>query len=117
MEKIKGNGFVILNAKDKIKDTIIGTVTSILSSSLDYKQGTILIGMAYNEDKIKISARIAGKGNKNLKDVLERTIILNHIQAEVGGHQRAAGCLIRKEDESIFIEELKKMIEIDIVKI
>ena len=60
--------------------------------------------------------RIAGKEGKNLKEVLERTLTLNNFEAEVGGHQKAAGCLIRKEDEEKFIEELKKILEIDIIK-
>ncbi len=116
-EKITGNGFSILNARDSIKDTIIGTITSILSSSLDYKEGTVLVGMAYNQDKIKVSARIAGRKGKNLKEVLEKTILINNIDAEVGGHQMAAGCLIRKEDETRFLDELRKILEIEIVKI
>ena len=47
MDKIKGKGFVILNAKDQIKDAIVGTICSMLSSSPTYNEGTILIGMAY----------------------------------------------------------------------
>jgi single-stranded-DNA-specific exonuclease len=117
VEKIIGNGFTIINARDSIKDTIIGTITSILSSSLDYKEGTVLIGMAYNQDKIKVSARIAGRKGKNLKEVLEKTIIMNNIDAEVGGHHMAAGCLIKKEDETRFLEELRKILEIEILKI
>jgi len=108
IEKIRGDGFTILNAKDSIKDTIIGTITSILSSSLDYQSGTVLIGMAYNQDKIKVSARIAGRDGKNLKEILEKTIKIIDLEAEVGGHQKAAGCLIKKEDEQKFIEELRK---------
>jgi len=114
MEKINGNGFVIMNAKDLIKDTIIGTVTSILSSSLDHQEGTVLVGMAYNQDKIKVSARIYGRKGKNLKEVLEKTINLTNMIAEVGGHQKAAGCLIKKEDEELFIKELRRNLEIQI---
>lgn len=117
MEKIQGKGFMIMNAKDQIKDTIIGTVTSILSSSIDYESGTVLIGMAYNQDKIKVSARIAGRDGKNLKEVLEKTITLTQLQAEVGGHQLAAGCLIKKEDEQRFVEELRKTLEVEVIKI
>jgi len=122
MEKIKGKGFVILNAKDQIKDAIVGTICSMLSSSPTYTEGTILIGMAYNKDKIKVSARIVGSEGRNLKEVLEKTIIAFKTQnpkttAEVGGHHFAAGCLIEKEKESSFIEVLKKELEIEIVKI
>jgi RecJ-like exonuclease len=117
IEKITGNGFTIMNAKDSIKDTVIGTITSILSSSLDYKEGTVLIGMAYNQDKIKVSARVSGRKGKNLKEVLEKTILMNNIDAEVGGHHMAAGCLIKKEDEALFVEELRKALEIEVMKI
>jgi len=115
IEKIQGKGFVIMNAKNEIKDTIIGTVTSILSSSLTYEKGTVLIGMAYNQNKIKVSARLVGEKDKNLKEILEKTVI--NLEAEVGGHQKAAGCLIKKEDENNFLNQLRKNLEIEIIKI
>lgn len=119
LEKIKGNGFVIMNAKDEIKDTIIGTVTSILSSGLNYEEGTILIGMAYNQDKIKVSARIAGREGRNLREVLERALqpFKDRCKIEIGGHQNAAGCLIEKKREKEFIDELRKNLEIEVMKI
>jgi single-stranded-DNA-specific exonuclease len=122
MDKIKGKGFVILNAKDQIKDAIVGTICSMLSSSPTYEEGTILIGMAYNEDKIKVSARIVGHEGRNLKEVLEKTVTtfkgLNpKTIAEVGGHHFAAGCLVEKDKELSFIEALKKELEIEIVKV
>ncbi len=122
IDKIKGNGFVIINAKDEIQDTIIGTVTSILSSGLNYEEGTVLIGMAYNKDKIKVSARISGREGRNLKEVLEKTVIEfkqkhNDCQAEVGGHHFAAGCLVEKEKENDFVEMLKNNLEIEVMKV
>ena len=39
--KIEGREYIIINAKDKIKDTIIGTLASILSFSSIYKEGKI----------------------------------------------------------------------------
>jgi RecJ-like exonuclease len=122
MDKMDGKGFVILNAKDQIKDAIVGTICSMLSSSPTYKEGTILIGMAYNEDKIKVSARMVGRNGRNLKELMEKTIVAfkdknpNTI-AEVGGHQYAAGCLVEKEKEKEFIETLRKNLEIEIVKV
>ncbi|MBT6689931.1 DHH family phosphoesterase [archaeon] len=122
MDKIKGKGFVILNAKDQIKDAIVGTICSMLSSSPTYEEGTILIGMAYNKDKIKVSARIVGHEGRNLKEVLEKTVVTfkganPETIAEVGGHHFAAGCLVEKDKESSFIETLKKELEIEIVKV
>lgn len=122
LDKIQGKNFVILNAQDKIKDVIIGTICSMLSSSPNYKEGTILIGMAYNKDKIKVSARIAGREGRNLKELMERTVVEfkadnpNSI-AEVGGHHFAAGCVVEKDKEDFFIEKLKKNLEVEVIRI
>ncbi|VVB83450.1 DHHA1 domain protein [uncultured archaeon] len=114
-EKIEGNGFVIINAKDKIKDTIIGTIASILSSSSIYEEGTIIITLAYYDDKIKVSARSAGKCARNLREILTEVVSL--VGGEVGGHEFAAGCMIKQEKEKEFLDLLKKRLEIELVKI
>ncbi|MEK6926392.1 MAG: DHH family phosphoesterase [Nanoarchaeota archaeon] len=114
-EKIMGNGFVIINTKEKIKDTIVGTVASILSSSSIYDEGTAIITMAHYEDKIKISARLAGRKGRNLREVLAR--VVSQVGGEVGGHDAAAGAIISQENEAAFIELLKKNLEIEMVKV
>lgn len=110
-EKIQGEGYVIINAKSFIKDTLIGTVMSILSSSFVYPVGTLLIGMAYREDgKIKISARIVR--DKHIEDKVNLNKILGEvikrIGGEAGGHRSAAGGLISIDKEEIFINSLLK---------
>lgn len=60
-EKILGSNYVIIHGQDKIKDTIIGTVASIISHSPTYKEGSIVVALAYNEDKVKVSARVVGR--------------------------------------------------------
>ena len=108
-EKISGNNYTIINAKNNIKDTIIGTVASILSHSPVYKEGTIIIALAYDQDKIKVSARLAGRQGRNLREVLNQVVV--PLGGEVGGHPAAAGCLISKEKEALFIEELRKVLD------
>ncbi|RLG14977.1 hypothetical protein DRN69_03660 [Candidatus Pacearchaeota archaeon] len=115
IKKIQGNGFVIINAKDKIKDTIIGTIASILSNSSIYEEGTIVTTMAYYEKKIKVSARIVGEPTRNVREILNN--VVRKVGGEVGGHQMAAGCMISQEKEKEFIEILKKDLEIELVKI
>jgi single-stranded-DNA-specific exonuclease len=122
MDKIHGKKFVILNAQDRIKDAIIGTICSMLSSSPNYEEGTVLIGMAYNKDKIKVSARIAGREGRNLKQLMEQTITEFKVDnpnslAEVGGHEKAAGCLIEATNEGVFLETLKKNLEVEVVRV
>ncbi|HLD38040.1 MAG TPA: DHH family phosphoesterase [Candidatus Nanoarchaeia archaeon] len=117
VEKIIGENFVIINVKNKIKDTMIGTVASILSNSSIYKEETTIIAMAFNEieNKIKISARNVGSRGRNVREVLDRVITL--IGGEVGGHEFAAGGTIDKEKEQEFLECLKRNLEIEMIKI
>jgi single-stranded-DNA-specific exonuclease len=115
---IKGERYVIINAKDNVKDTIIGTLASILSFSSVYSQGTIIIAMAYNENKVKVSARIAGKNPKqghNLKELIES--ITKIVGGEYGGHDNAAGCTINKAEEEKFIDLMKRKLDLELIKV
>jgi len=115
LDKIEGENYIIINAKNTIKDTIIGTIASILSVSCTYKEGTAIIAMAHNEEKIKVSARIAGRNGKNIREILDS--VVEEVGGESGGHAMAAGCLIHKEKEQDFIEALKKKLEIELIKV
>lgn len=114
-EKISGKNYTIINAQDKIKDTIIGTAASIMSFSPLYAEGTVIIAMAYDKDKIKVSARIAGRKGRNIREVLTKVVV--PLSGEVGGHPNAAGALISREKESEFIEEMKRILELEIIKV
>lgn len=114
-EKLEGNNYVIINARDRIKDTIIGTVASILSHSPMYKEGRVIIALSYNEDKIKVSARVAGRTGRNVRELLHKVVV--PIGGEVGGHPNAAGCLIPRTREVEFIEELRKLLDVEVVKV
>lgn len=113
--KMEGNGYVILNAKDRIKDTLIGTVASIMSMSKNYEPGTIIVTMAYDKDKVKISARLSGRNGRNVREVLQN--VLSEVGGDCGGHPFAAGCLIAKEKEIPFMEQLIKNLELEVVKV
>lgn len=114
-EKIIGKKYAIINAKDQIKDTIIGTVASIISHSPAYEEGTIIVALAYNNDKIKVSARIAGRQGRNVREVLHKVVV--PLGGEVGGHPNAAGCFIEKDKEEVFIQELRKVLEVELIKV
>tara|TARA_Y100000034_G_scaffold17454_1_gene19096 strand:- start:13052 stop:14383 length:1332 start_codon:yes stop_codon:yes gene_type:complete len=114
-KKIEGNGFVIINAKNIIKDTMIGTIASILSNSSLYTDGTIITTMAYYDDKIKISSRNVGRTGRNIREILNK--IIERIGGEVGGHKFAAGGIISRNKEKEFIDSLQKSFEIELVKI
>jgi len=116
-QKIEGKGFVIINAGENIKDTMAGTITSILSNSSIYEEGTIITTLALDKisGKIKISSRNAKRTGRNVREILSKIILKTG--GDVGGHKFAAGAMIETEKEEEFINLLKKNLEIEIVKI
>lgn len=114
---ISGKGYVVINAKDAISDSIIGTILSIISFSFLYEPGTILIGMAYQgESKIKVSSRIVGRESTiNLQKLLDNAA--RAVGGESGGHAKAAGCVISRDKEEEFMHNIEKEAEIEQIKI
>ncbi len=102
----KGNNFIIINSQDNIKDTLIGTVTSIISKSNVYRDNTILIAMAYTLDNnVKVSMRICnGNNSENEIDLREILKEITKDEWETGGHKSACGCLFPIEREKDFID-------------
>ncbi|MBS3149287.1 DHH family phosphoesterase [Candidatus Woesearchaeota archaeon] len=114
---IEHENFILINAQGFIRDSLIGTLTSMISRSGIFNEGLILISMAYNLDgNIKISTRISSYNinNINVKEILES--ILNGINAEIGGHNEAAGAIISQADEDIFIKKVKEYFTKNIIE-
>ena len=116
-EKIECDNYIIINGKNFIRDSLIGTLTSILALSFVYPSGTIIVGMAYSEEgKIKVSARAVGDNSSvNLRKILDS--IVSMTEGECGGHQNAAGCVIPLSQESNFINMLQKELGMQSLKI
>ena len=107
---IELENLVIINAEDNIKDTLIGTLTSMKAKFNIYPENTILISLAHSADeKTKISIRCSGYKNQelNLKEILNS--ITSKVGCEAGGHRNAAGALIPQEKELEFIELAKAL--------
>ena len=107
-----GNKFVIINAKNKVMSTMIGTLASILSKSNLMTNNTFILSMAQALDgSTKISLRTTNNlnGALDLRKIIEETIdgIGN---SESGGHQNAAGAVIPTEKESVFLEAAKEIL-------
>jgi len=98
----KGENAYFLMMKDRVPDTMIGTLTSIVTSSNILEEKKPVFGMVYTEEnKIKISARVPPNINLNLRDILCK--VVEKIGGEAGGHERAAGALIDKSMEEDFV--------------
>jgi len=97
---------MIINARENILSTIIGTITSIISREYRYE---IYIGMARNsEGYTKISIRQKDKKH-NLRKLIEQPI--TELGGISGGHASAAGGLIKSDREEIFIKKMREILE------
>lgn len=98
---------IFIMGGDKIKDTVIGTITSIILTS-ELANNRLVFGLAETEEgDIKISARAPKEANLNLRDVLiEATRNIGY----AGGHERAAGATIPLGKEKEFIKNIKRIL-------
>src|SRR3989344_5477011 len=107
-----GERFVIINAKNKVMPTIIGTLASILSKSNLMANNTFILSMAQNpEGNTKVSLRTTSNANGilDLRKIVEEMI--NGIgNSESGGHQNAAGAVIPTDKEETFLEAAKEVL-------
>jgi single-stranded-DNA-specific exonuclease len=104
----KGEGYIIINAEDKVMPTIIGTLASIISNSPELKPGTKILSLARDANNItKVSLRVAGNSDEDLREILSR--IAEKTGGESGGHKNAAGAIIPTSVEKEFIDEAIKI--------
>ena len=102
---IEKENLVIINAQNNVKDTIIGTINSVLTRSGLYKNGTLVVSMAYTPDKnIKISLRNVDNGLFDLSLLIKETC--TKMGGVGGGHPNAAGGNIPLNKEKEFIDEI-----------
>ena len=103
--KVKGNlkeeGELAYFVDHEIKDTVLGTLTSILLNSLGKN---LVLGLTLSDGQVKISGRT--NTNINLKELIVNT--LEELKCgEGGGHAKAAGAYIPLGKEKEFIERFK----------
>lgn len=108
---IKGSNYVIINARDNVLATMIGTIASIISKNNEMDDNIFILSMARNpDDTTKVSLRITGNPDSvDLKGIV--STIVERIGGEAGGHQFAAGAIIDTDKEDKFIEEAKGLFE------
>lgn len=108
---IKGNNYIIINAKNEIRNTIIGTLASIISKGNDIQENTYIMSLARMEKSTKVSLRSTKTDNENLdlREIVKK--ITEIVGGEAGGHMQAAGALIPIEKEAEFIQEAQKVLE------
>jgi single-stranded-DNA-specific exonuclease len=105
----QSDGYVIINARDEVPSTMIGTLASILSRSNEFEKPTLVLSMAYtNDDTIKVSLRASGRPDErlDLRKIVQQ--IVARTGGEAGGHMGAAGALVPIEQEELLIKAAKE---------
>jgi len=91
----------------KVRETMIGTLVSVLASSLF--DGKIVFGFSTTEEgMIKVSARCPREVNLNIRDILIEAT--RNLSNEAGGHEKAGGATIPSGKEMEFITRVEKII-------
>lgn len=110
---ISNDKYMIINAKNNIMHTIIGTVASILTMSKKYPENFYVLSLAHNtcENTIKVSMRIVGNPEDiDLQDIINKIVEKLGV-GESGGHQHAAGAVIPLDSETKFLEIAKQELD------
>ena len=111
---VSGDGFVIINAEHYVKETIIGTLSSLIMKSNIYDFRVVILSSAYTLDgNIKISIR-GGGGLIDLRKVIQA--IVEQTGGIAGGHKYAAGALISQDKEEKFMKVSPKILSSILVK-
>jgi len=108
---IKGSNYIIINAKNNVLSTMIGTIASMISKNNEIAENIFVLSMARNPDNTtKVSLRVSGNPEGvDLKSIVSE--LVERVGGEAGGHQMAAGAIIDTEQEDKFIEEAKALFE------
>lgn len=109
---IEKDGYVIINAEDNVKDTMAGTLASIISKSNLYSDGTTVLSMASTIDgNIKASLRLVGTNpDTDLRSIIKDVAKKINVE-EAGGHKQACGCLVPQEKEEEFIKTAEELLK------
>ncbi len=106
----KGHNYIIINGKENIKHTMIGTFASILSKSLKLDDEFLILALAYIPEENLIKASMRSNHDKaNLKEIMQQISDRLGIE-EYGGHKNAAGAFIPISQEQKFIELAKQIL-------
>lgn len=101
---IKENTSVIINVKDNLRPTMVGTLASMISK-VDNNYKYVLSLARMDSGDTKASLRFAG--NSDVRIILKE--ILNDV-GDFGGHKNAAGAVFPTEYEEKFIERAQTIL-------
>ncbi len=108
---LKGNKYIIINAEDNVRATMIGTIASIIAKSHFTKESMYILSLArLGNGKTKISLRMSGNPkHADLMPII--TEITAAVDGKCGGHKDAAGAIIATDREGDFVLAAKRVLD------
>ncbi len=111
---VKGRSWMLANAKDRVKATIVGTVASMVTKGKIFDVDYVIIMARDGEGHSKISMRSSHDGLDDVRSLLEKAAVT--VDGESGGHAQAAGALIPVDKEEDFISEMKLVLDKKVIE-
>ena len=109
---IEKKGYTIINADNTIRDTIIGTIISLISKSKLYPDSTVILGMSDTlSGDIKISARVSGFEDTTINLSAAMNTLAATLGGHGGGHALAAGATIPQDRKDEILPALTHLLE------
>jgi single-stranded-DNA-specific exonuclease len=109
----KGDGYLIINVRDKVLPTIVGTMASIIARGNGIASGTYILSLAQLTDgSTKASIRMSGNRDDpstDLKSTMDK-IVEGMDGCEAGGHQHAAGAVFPSDLETHFLISARRVL-------
>ena len=108
---LRGKNYLIIDSKDNILPTMIGTIASILAKGKELPNDIFILSMSrLNDGSTKISLRISGNNEEHdLLSMMNELVLC--VDGQSGGHRYAAGAVIRTEAEEQFVDNAKKVFD------
>ncbi len=107
---LKGSRYIIINAEDNVRATMIGTIASIISKSHSTKDSLYILSLArIGNGKTKISLRMSGNTKRDLMPIISE--ITASVDGKCGGHKDAAGAIIATEKEKEFVDAARRVLD------
>lgn len=107
-ELFESDKLAVINFGNSLPTSMAGIIASILARNKLYRAGTVVCTMARGDDETtKVSLRASmDTADVKLQESLAR--VVEPFDAASGGHDNAAGAVIKTEQEDAFVENLKK---------
>jgi RecJ-like exonuclease len=102
-----------LDGRTAINESLLGPITSILSTMKNYQQKPILSCANIDKNRVKISTRRSQllKEKVELNKILIKGAAKLGLNTEVGGHSAAAGAIIQESNLNSFINEIDTLMK------